>query len=107
MATATARAANTAPNTEPISDAVFSPFPCGDFCETADAVALGPEGEAVSFGRAVDEAESTLFDVILEAEVGTELITTSRPGKLSRAACAETVTSPSVTHPHWTVSPPL
>ena len=107
MATATARAANTAPKTDPISDAVFSPFPCGDFCEAAVAVALGPEGEAVNCGRAVSEVDSALLDVVPAAEVGTELITTSRPGKLSRAACADTVTSPSVTHPHWAVSPPL
>lgn len=64
------------------------------------AVAIGPEGEAESFGRAVNEADSALLGVVLAAEVGTELIMTSRPGKLSRAACADTVTSPSVTHPY-------
>ena len=89
-----------APKTDPISDAVFSPFPWEDFCVVGVAVALGLDGEAESCGRAVNEAESALLDVVFAAEVGTELITTSRPGKLSLAACADTVASPSVAHPY-------
>ena len=80
---------------------MFSPFPCGeDLWEVVDAVALGLEDEAESFGLAVNVAERALLDVPLAVEVGSELSTTSRPGKLARAACADTVMSPFFTHPH-------